>query len=52
MGMKDPIVGVVGQLQFEVFNIGWLYGADIIVDKLHIRACALVVASADPKSFD
>src|SRR6185436_12271335 len=36
MGMKDPIVGVVGALQFEVlqYRIEHEYGANIILDKL------------------
>ena len=36
MGMKDPIVGVVGQLQFEVlqYRMEHEYGANILLDKL------------------
>ncbi|PZR07550.1 MAG: peptide chain release factor 3 [Archangium gephyra] len=55
MGMKDPIVGVVGQLQFEVlqFRMEAEYGANIIVDKLPFSHARWVVADKfDPKSFD
>ncbi|MDP3156440.1 MAG: peptide chain release factor 3 [Archangium sp.] len=55
MGMKDPIVGVVGQLQFEVlqYRMDAEYGADIIVDKLPFGHARWVVAQKfDPKAFD
>ena len=55
MGMKDPIVGVVGQLQFEVlqYRIENEYGAQILVDKLPFSHARWVVAEKfDPKSFD
>lgn len=55
MGMKDPIVGVVGQLQFEVlqFRMEAEYGANIIVDKLPFSHARWVVAEKfDPKAFD
>ena len=55
MGMKDPIVGVVGQLQFEVlqYRMEAEYGADIIVDKLPFGHARWVVAQRfDPKAFD
>jgi peptide chain release factor 3 len=55
MGMKDPIVGVVGQLQFEVlqYRMEAEYGADIIVDKLPFSHARWVVAQKfDAKSFD
>jgi peptide chain release factor 3 len=54
MGMKDPIVGVVGQLQFEVlqYRIEHEYGANILVDKLGYSIARWVVGSFDPKSFD
>ena len=39
MGMRDPIVGVVGALQFEVlqYRIEHEYGADILLDRLPVR---------------
>ena len=39
MGMKDPIVGVVGALQFEVlqYRIEHEYGANIILDRLPVH---------------
>ncbi len=55
MGMKDPIVGVVGQLQFEVlqYRIQHEYGADILVDKLGYTIARWVVAEKfDAKAFD
>ncbi|MFT3706487.1 MAG: peptide chain release factor 3 [Archangium sp.] len=55
MGMKDPIVGVVGQLQFEVlqYRMEAEYGANIIVDKLPYSHARWVVAQRfDPKAFD
>jgi peptide chain release factor 3 len=55
MGMKDPIVGVVGQLQFEVlqYRMDAEYGADIIIDKLPFGHARWVVAQKfDPKAFD
>ncbi len=55
MGMKDPIAGVVGQLQFEVlqFRMEHEYGANIMVDKLPYSHARWVVAERfDPRSFD
>jgi peptide chain release factor 3 len=55
MGMKDPIAGVVGQLQFEVlqYRMEHEYGASIVVDKLPYSHARWVVAEKfDPKSFD
>jgi len=55
MGMKDPIVGVVGQLQFEVlqYRMEHEYGANILVDKLPFSHARWVVAEKfDPRSFD
>ena len=55
MGMKDPIAGVVGQLQFEVlqYRMEHEYGASIIVDKLPYGHARWVVAEKfDPKAFD
>ncbi|MHB8876840.1 MAG: peptide chain release factor 3 [Myxococcaceae bacterium] len=55
MGMKDPIVGVVGALQFEVlqYRIQHEYGADILMDKLPFTHARWVVGSGfDAKAFD
>jgi peptide chain release factor 3 len=55
MGMKDPIVGVVGQLQFEVlqFRMEHEYGANIILDKMPFGYARWVVGEKfDPKAFD
>ncbi|MCC6332569.1 MAG: peptide chain release factor 3 [Myxococcales bacterium] len=55
MGMKDPIVGVVGQLQFEVlqYRIEHEYGANILVDKLGYSHARWVVGKGfEPKTFD
>jgi peptide chain release factor 3 len=55
MGMKDPIVGVVGQLQLEVlqYRMEHEYGADILVEKLGFGHARWVVGKGfDPKSFD
>ncbi|GMU59777.1 MAG: peptide chain release factor 3 [Myxococcaceae bacterium] len=55
MGMKDPIVGVVGQLQFEVlqYRIDHEYGANIFVDKLGYSHARWVVGKGfEPKTFD
>jgi peptide chain release factor 3 len=55
MGMKDAIVGVVGQLQFEVlqFRMEHEYGANILVDKLNYSHARWVVGEKfEPKSFD
>ncbi len=55
MGMKDPIVGVVGQLQFEVlqYRIEHEYGANILVDKLpYAHARWVVGPKFDAKAFD
>ncbi|MBI3180657.1 MAG: peptide chain release factor 3 [Myxococcales bacterium] len=55
MGMKDPIVGVVGALQLEVlqYRVQHEYGADILLDRLPYSHARWVVGpSFDPKSFD
>jgi peptide chain release factor 3 len=55
MGMKDPIVGVVGALQFEVlqYRLEHEYGAQIILDKLPFSHARWVVGqSFEAKSFD
>lgn len=55
MGMKDPIVGVVGQLQFEVlqYRMEQEYGADIIIDKLGYGHARWVVGEGfEPRTFD
>jgi len=55
MGMKDPIVGVVGALQFEVlqYRIEHEYGANILLDKLPYSHARWVVGPAfDPRTFD
>ncbi len=55
MGMKDPIVGVVGALQFEVlqFRLEHEYGANIILDKLPFSHARWVVGpNFQPKAFD
>ena len=54
MGMKDPIVGVVGALQFEVlqYRIEHEYGANIIVDRLPFTHARWVVGKFDAKAFD
>ncbi|HYX91278.1 MAG TPA: peptide chain release factor 3 [Myxococcaceae bacterium] len=54
MGMKDPIVGVVGALQFEVlqYRVQHEYGANIILDKLPFQIARWVVGPLDPKTFD
>jgi peptide chain release factor 3 len=55
MGMKDPIVGVVGALQFEVlqYRIEHEYGANILVDKLPYTHARWVVGKGfDAKAFD
>jgi peptide chain release factor 3 len=55
MGMKDPIVGVVGALQFEVlqYRIEHEYGANILLDRLPFSHARWVVGNAfDPKAFD
>jgi len=55
MGMKDPIVGVVGALQFEVlqYRLEHEYGADILLDKLPYSHARWVVGEAfEAKSFD
>jgi peptide chain release factor 3 len=55
MGMKDPIVGVVGALQFEVlqYRIEHEYGANILLDRLAFSLARWVVGpNFDPKSFD
>jgi peptide chain release factor 3 len=55
MGMKDPIVGVVGALQFEVlqYRLEHEYGAKIALDKLPFSHARWVVgANFDPKAFD
>jgi peptide chain release factor 3 len=55
MGMKDPIVGVVGALQFEVlqYRIEHEYGALILLDKLPFTHARWIVGTTfDPKTFD
>ncbi len=55
MGMKDPIVGVVGALQFEVlqYRIEHEYGANILVDKLPFSHARWVVGEKfEAKQFD
>jgi peptide chain release factor 3 len=55
MGMKDPIVGVVGVLQFEVlqYRLEHEYGADILIDKLPYSHARWVTGeNFNPKSFD
>jgi peptide chain release factor 3 len=55
MGMKDPIVGVVGALQFEVlqYRIEHEYGANILIDRLPYSHARWVVGKGfDPKAFD
>lgn len=55
MGMKDPIVGVVGALQFEVlqYRIEHEYGANIILDRLPFSHARWVVGETfSPQSFD
>src|SRR5262245_63673868 len=55
MGMKDPIVGVVGALQFEVLQYRLLheYGAQILLDKLPFSHARWVVGEGfEPRSFD
>jgi peptide chain release factor 3 len=54
MGMKDPIVGVVGALQFEVlqYRVQHEYGASILLDKLPFQIARWVVGPLDPKGFD
>jgi peptide chain release factor 3 len=54
-GMKDPIVGVVGALQFEVlqYRLEHEYGAKIALDRLPFSHARWVVgANFDPKAFD
>jgi peptide chain release factor 3 len=55
MGMKDPIVGVVGALQFEVlqYRVQHEYGADILMDRLPFTHARWVVGKGfDAKAFD
>jgi peptide chain release factor 3 len=55
MGMKDPIVGVVGALQFEVlqYRVEHEYGANILLDKLPFTHARWVVGkNFDAKNFD
>jgi len=55
MGMKDPIVGVVGALQFEVlqYRLEHEYGAKIALDRLPFSHARWVVgANFEPKAFD
>jgi peptide chain release factor 3 len=55
MGMKDPIVGVVGALQFEVleYRLEHEYGAKIALDRLPFSHARWVVGeSFDPRQFD
>ncbi len=55
MGMKDPIVGVVGALQFEVlqYRLEHEYGAQILLDRLPFTHARWVVGEKfEAKSFD
>jgi len=55
MGMRDPIVGVVGALQFEVlqYRIEHEYGAAIALDRLPYAHARWVVGEGfEPKKFD
>jgi peptide chain release factor 3 len=55
MGMRDPIVGVVGALQFEVlqYRIEHEYGAAIALDRLPYAHARWVVGEKfDSKTFD
>ena len=55
MGMRDPIVGVVGVLQFEVlqYRIEHEYGALIALDRLpYTYARWVTVAPGSAKTFD
>ena len=55
MGMKDPIVGVVGALQLEVlaYRLEHEYGADVLLDRLPFTSARWVVGdSFEPKKFD
>ncbi|MCI0673290.1 MAG: peptide chain release factor 3, partial [Myxococcaceae bacterium] len=55
MGMKDPIVGVVGALQFEVleYRLEHEYGAKIALDRLPYSHARWVLGQDfDPKKFD
>ena len=55
MGMMDPIVGVVGALQFEVlqYRVEHEYGALILLDRLPFSHARWVVGKGfDAKSFD
>ncbi|MDC0709993.1 peptide chain release factor 3 [Stigmatella sp. ncwal1] len=55
MGMKDPIVGVVGALQFEVlqYRLEHEYGAKIALDRLPFSHARWVVGpNFEPKAFD
>jgi peptide chain release factor 3 len=53
--MRDPIVGVVGALQFEVlqFRLQHEYGANILLDRLPFSHARWVVGTHfSPKTFD
>ncbi|MBX7099776.1 MAG: peptide chain release factor 3 [Myxococcaceae bacterium] len=55
MGMKDPIVGVVGALQFEVlqYRIEHEYGANLTLDRLPYSVARWVVGQPfEAKTFD
>ncbi len=55
MGMKDPIVGVVGALQFEVlqYRVEHEYGANIVLDRLPFSQARWVTGEKfEPKTFD
>ncbi|MCL2013118.1 MAG: peptide chain release factor 3 [Cystobacterineae bacterium] len=55
MGMKDPIVGAVGELQLEVlkFRMQHEYGADIVLERLHFSRARWVLGEKfEPTSFD
>jgi peptide chain release factor 3 len=55
MGMKDPIAGVVGALQFEVlaYRMKHEYGADVVLDRLPFTIARWVNgAGFDARAFD
>ncbi|HKD41938.1 MAG TPA: peptide chain release factor 3 [Myxococcaceae bacterium] len=55
MGMKDPIVGVVGALQLEVlaYRLEHEYGADVVFDRLPFSHARWIVGEGfEPKKFD
>src|SRR5690606_5398968 len=55
MGMKDPIVGVVGSLQFDVLEhrLQHEYGARIVLDRMGFSIARWVLGeNFSPRSFD